>query len=89
MKFARIVFMFAGVWGIVVLIPFYWLVDITGRYSPPTEYPPCRIVCSVCFSTWRSSRLGDCRERISQTGIFERGRRSGEMCRFTHVTARI
>ena len=40
MKFAKYVFISAGVWGIVVLTPFYWLVDVTGRrYAPPTEYP--------------------------------------------------
>jgi len=40
MRFARIVFMGASVWGLAVLTPFYWLVDITGRrYLPPTEYP--------------------------------------------------
>jgi len=40
MKFARIVFTVAGVWGLAVLTPFYWLVDITGRhYQAPTEYP--------------------------------------------------
>jgi hypothetical protein len=39
-KFAKYVFIIAGVWGIVVLTPFYWLVDVTGRrYAPPTEYP--------------------------------------------------
>ena len=40
MKFAKYVFSIAGVWGIAVLTPFYWLVDVTGRrYAPPTEYP--------------------------------------------------
>jgi hypothetical protein len=40
MRFARIVFIGAGIWGLVVLTPFYWLVDVTGRrYSPPAEYP--------------------------------------------------
>jgi hypothetical protein len=40
MRFARIVFIGAGVWGIVVLMPLYWLLDVTGRrYGPPTEYP--------------------------------------------------
>ena len=30
----------AGVWGIAVLTPLYFLVDITGRqYAPPTAYP--------------------------------------------------
>jgi hypothetical protein len=40
MRFARIVFICAGIWGIAVLVPFYGLVDVTGRhYAPPTEYP--------------------------------------------------
>lgn len=39
-KFARFTFIGAGIWGIVVLTPLYWLVDVTGRaYSPPTDYP--------------------------------------------------
>jgi hypothetical protein len=39
-KFAKYVFIIAGIWGIAVLTPFYWLVDVTGRqYAPPTEYP--------------------------------------------------
>jgi hypothetical protein len=40
MRFARTVFIGAGIWGIVVLLPLYWLVDITGRpYPPPADYP--------------------------------------------------
>ena len=40
MRFAQVVFAVAGIWGIVVLTPFYWLVDVTGRvYDPPAEYP--------------------------------------------------
>ena len=40
MKFAKLVFTGAGIWGVVVLTPFYWLVDVTGRhYAPPTDYP--------------------------------------------------
>lgn len=40
MRFARIVFVVAGTWGLVALTPFYWLVDVTGRrYAPPTTYP--------------------------------------------------
>jgi uncharacterized PurR-regulated membrane protein YhhQ (DUF165 family) len=39
-RFAKAVFIFAGVWGVVVLTPFYWLIDVTGRhYGPPAEYP--------------------------------------------------
>lgn len=40
MRFAKVVFIAAGVWGIVVLTPLYFLVDITGRqYAAPTDYP--------------------------------------------------
>jgi hypothetical protein len=38
MKFVRIVFISAGIWGIVVLVPLYWLVDLTGyRYALPNQ----------------------------------------------------
>ena len=40
MRFAKIVFIVAGVWGIIVLTPLYFLLDISGRqYSSPAVYP--------------------------------------------------
>jgi hypothetical protein len=40
MKFAKIVFTLAGVWGIVVLTPLFFLVDVSGRqYLAPASYP--------------------------------------------------
>jgi len=40
MKFARVVFIGGGVWGVTVLTPLYWLFDITGRrYQAPIDYP--------------------------------------------------
>jgi len=40
MRFAKFVFIAAGVWGIAVLTPLYFLIDISGRqYAPPTSYP--------------------------------------------------
>jgi len=40
MKFARVVFIGAGIWGVTVLTPLYWLFDITGRrYQAPVDYP--------------------------------------------------
>ena len=40
MKFAKILFAIAGVWGILVLTPLFFLVDLTGkRYAPPLNYP--------------------------------------------------
>ena len=40
MRLARAVFVGAGIWGIAVLPPLYFLRDISGRaYPPPTDYP--------------------------------------------------
>ena len=40
MRLARFVFIAAGIWGIAVLMPLYWLVDISGRhYAVPNDYP--------------------------------------------------
>src|SRR5688572_20520736 len=40
MRFASVVFRIAGIWGIVVLTPLYFLVDVTGRrYGAPVDYP--------------------------------------------------
>jgi hypothetical protein len=34
------VFIIAGIWGIAVLTPLYWLVDVSGRkYPVPSQYP--------------------------------------------------
>jgi hypothetical protein len=40
MRFAKIVFIAAGVWGIVVLTPLYFLLDISGgQNAAPSTYP--------------------------------------------------
>jgi hypothetical protein len=40
MTFARIVFIGAGIWGLVVLAPLFYLVDVSGRqYPAPQDYP--------------------------------------------------
>ena len=35
MKFAKIVFWIAGVWGFLVLTPLYFMFDLIGRQDPP------------------------------------------------------
>lgn len=35
MKFARIVFSIAAIWGFLVLAPLYFMFDIIGRQDPP------------------------------------------------------
>ena len=35
MKFAKIVFWIAGIWGVLVLTPLYFIFDLIGRKDPP------------------------------------------------------
>ena len=35
MKFARIVFRVAGIWGFLVLTPLYFIFDLVGKKDPP------------------------------------------------------
>ena len=40
MKFATIVFRVAGIWGVVVITPLYFLFDVIGRQDPPALTHP-------------------------------------------------
>jgi hypothetical protein len=40
MKFARIVFWTAGIWGVLVLTPLYFMFDLIGRKDPPAISHP-------------------------------------------------
>jgi len=35
MKFTKIVFWIAGIWGVLVLTPLYFIIDLIGRQDPP------------------------------------------------------
>src|SRR5262245_58728953 len=35
MKFAKVVFIAAGIWGVLVLVPLYFAADLIGRQDPP------------------------------------------------------
>ena len=35
MKFARIIFLIAGIWGVLVLTPLYFMFDRIGQQDPP------------------------------------------------------
>ena len=40
MRFARIVFLVAGIYGLIVLLPLYFMEEQTGRdYPPPITHP--------------------------------------------------
>jgi len=40
MKLAKITFRAAGVWGLLVLLPMYFLLDMVGRQDPPAVTHP-------------------------------------------------
>lgn len=40
MKFAKVIFRIAGLWGIVALAPLYFMFDIIGRQEPPPVTHP-------------------------------------------------
>src|SRR3954469_8399700 len=40
MKFAKIVFWTAGVWGLLVLTPLFFIYDLIGRNDPPAVTHP-------------------------------------------------
>jgi hypothetical protein len=35
MKFAKIVFLIAGIWGVLILTPLYFMFNVIGRQDPP------------------------------------------------------
>ena len=40
MKFARVVFWVAGIWGLLVITPLYFMFDLIGRKDPPAITHP-------------------------------------------------
>jgi hypothetical protein len=40
MKFAKVVFVIAGIWGVLVLTPLYFMFDLIGRQDPPAITHP-------------------------------------------------
>jgi hypothetical protein len=40
MKFGKVVFLIAGIWGVLVLTPLYFMFDVIGRQDPPAITHP-------------------------------------------------
>lgn len=40
MKFAKVVFWVAGIWGLAVITPLYFMFDLIGRQDPPAITHP-------------------------------------------------
>jgi|SRR5208283_3308281 len=50
MRFARIVFWIAGIWGLVILTPLYFMFDVIGRQDPPPITHPAFYYGFVCVA---------------------------------------
>ena len=54
MKFAKIVFWIAAVWGILVITPLYFLYDMIGRQDPPPiTHPGFYYGFAGCALAWQ------------------------------------
>jgi hypothetical protein len=40
MRFAKVIFWIAGIWGVLVLTPLYFMFDVIGRQDPPVITHP-------------------------------------------------
>jgi hypothetical protein len=40
MKFTKVVFWIAGVWGVLVITPLFFMLDVVGRQAPPAVTHP-------------------------------------------------
>jgi hypothetical protein len=58
MKFAKILFYVASIWGIVVIAPLYFLFDTIGRQDPPPiTHPGFYYGFAGCAFTWQLAFL--------------------------------
>ena len=66
MKFAKIVFWIAGIWGLLVITPLYFLFDIIGQKDPPPITHPGFFYGFVgCALTWQVAFCFMATDRVS------------------------
>jgi len=54
MKFAKVVFWVAGIWGLVVITPLYFLFDLIGKQDPPAiTHPGFYYGFAGCALAWQ------------------------------------
>ena len=65
MKFAKVVFWVAGIWGLVVIAPLYFLFDLIGKQDPPVITHPGFYYGFVgCALAWQIAFLFIAREPV-------------------------
>jgi hypothetical protein len=58
MKFAKVVFWVAGIWGLLVVTPLYFLFDVIGRQDPPAiTHPGFYYGFAGCALAWQIAFL--------------------------------
>ena len=57
MKFAKIVFWIAGIWGVLTLTPLYFMFDLIGRKDPPPITHPAFFYGFVGAGTGLADRV--------------------------------
>ena len=58
MKFAKVVFGVAGIWGLLVITPLYFLFDVIGRQDPPAiTHPGFYYGFAGCALAWQIAFL--------------------------------
>jgi|SRR5271166_899181 len=58
MKFAKVVFWVAGIWGVVVIAPLYFLFDLIGKQDPPViTHPGFYYGFAGCALAWQIAFL--------------------------------
>jgi hypothetical protein len=65
MKFAKVVFWVAGIWGVLVVTPLYFLFDVIGRQDPPAiTHPGFYYGFAGCALAWQIAFLFIAREPV-------------------------
>jgi hypothetical protein len=58
MKFAKVVFWVAGIWGVLVITPLYFIFDLIGRQDPPEiTHPGFYYGFAGCALAWQIAFL--------------------------------
>lgn len=65
MKFAKVVFLIAAIWGILVITPLYFLFDTIGRQDPPPiTHPGFYYGFAGCALAWQFAFLVIARDPV-------------------------
>jgi hypothetical protein len=65
MKFAKVVFWVAGIWGVLVIAPLYFMFDLIGKQDPPAiTHPGFYYGFAGCALAWQIAFLFIAREPV-------------------------